>query len=89
LIYMQQEWCKQQIPRFARNDKVSNNAKRQAFVIPSARCWHEESAVALHGHDCRLVLLVRAFEIGDLVIALEVPDTCGNFIDEIMIVGHK
>ena len=38
---------------------------------------------------CRLVVLVSSLEVGDLVVALEVPDAGGNFVDQIMIVGDQ
>jgi hypothetical protein len=48
----------------------------------------EESASRLHRHNGRLIFLVGAFEIRDLVIALEVPDAGGHLVDQIVIVRH-
>ena len=43
----------------------------------------------LYGHHCRLVLLVVALEVGDLVVALEMPDAGGDFVDQIVVVRDQ
>jgi hypothetical protein len=49
----------------------------------------EESAVRLHRHGRRLVLLISALEVRDLVIAFKVPHTRGHFVDQVMVVGDE
>lgn len=46
---------------------------------------------ALHSHrnGSRLVLLVGALEVGDLVIVLEVPDAGSDFVDQIVVVRDQ
>jgi hypothetical protein len=39
--------------------------------------------------DGGLVFLVGAFEVGDFVVAFEVPDAGGDFVDEVVIVGYE
>ena len=36
-----------------------------------------------------MVFLVRSFEVGDLVVAFEVPDAGGDFVDQVMIVADQ
>src|SRR5882724_13721403 len=38
--------------------------------------------------DC-LVLLVRAFEVSDLMVAFEVPDPGGDFIDQVFVMRDE
>src|SRR5215469_17041061 len=37
----------------------------------------------------RLVLFVGALEIGELVIALKVPDSCGYFVNQVFVVRNQ
>ena len=46
------------------------------------RKWCTAAAQILD-HHCRLVLLVTAFEVCDLVIALKVPDARGDLVNQI------
>jgi len=81
LIYMQRKWCK--------GAALNSPSVR----IPTSRKGREKwgtqylSDFVLHGCYGRLIVLVSALEIGDLVIALEVPDAGGHFVDQVMIVG--
>jgi hypothetical protein len=47
-----------------------------------------EFAVRLHRDHSRLIVLVSTLEVGNLVVAFEMPDAGGDFVDEIVIVGH-
>ena len=55
------------------------------FVIPSEA---RNLGFRLHYHCC-LILLVRAFEVGEFVIAFEVPDAGCDFVDQIVIVAYQ
>ena len=48
----------------------------------------EKPWVPLH-HHCRLILLVRPFEIRNLVITLKMPNSCRDLIDQVVIVTYQ
>ena len=66
--------------RFCRHALINGTSELVPFPISFASY--------LDGHGC-LVFLVGSFEVGDLVIALEVPDAGGDFVDEIVIVADE
>jgi len=43
----------------------------------------------LHRDHGRLIILVGTLEISNLVVAFEMPDAGGDFVDQIMIVGDQ
>src|SRR5580692_8199398 len=49
-----------------------------------AKCFLDR----LYG-DSSLIFLICAFEVGDAVVALEVPDTGSDFVDQIVIVAYQ
>src|ERR1700728_1030382 len=55
------------------------------FVIPSRA---RNLGFGLHHHS-RLIFLVSPLEVGDLVVALEVPDASRDLVDQIMVVRHQ
>jgi hypothetical protein len=49
---------------------------------------HLREDASLHRNG-GLILLVRPFEVGDLMIAFKVPDARSHFIDKIVIVSYQ
>lgn len=60
-------------------------APKTASLFPNVQTSRRISLLHPHG---RLILLIRAFEIFDLVI-VKVPDARSYFVDQIMIVGDE
>src|SRR5271170_508113 len=58
---------------------------RRTWLIYMQQKWCKHR---LHDHSC-LILLVSPLEVGDLVIALEVPDASCDLVDQVVIVGDQ
>ena len=67
---------------------------RRGGKAPDPHAYHDPPGSGglsrrLDCDGCRLVVLISSLEVGDLVVALEVPDAGGDFVDQIMIVGDQ
>ena len=58
-------------------------------VERSSPVFTTQSSLNSHRNRGRLILLVRALEVGDLVIAFEVPHARGDFVDQIVVVRDQ
>src|SRR4029077_21095704 len=62
--------------------RLLHRSFRRRALIPARLPPPSTSRLRVNG----LVFLVRALEIGDLVISFEVPDAGRDFVDQVMIV---
>ena len=70
-----------------KDEDCANNRKVATDLVHGCeQCTLGSLQTNLYGHYRCLILLVRALEIRDLVIALKVPDAGGNLVDQIVIV---
>src|SRR6266851_2531427 len=76
--------------RRKRKTKVGGKLWRTWIIyMPRKWCTPSVAGARFLYHHCRLIVLVRPFEVRDLVVALKMPDSRCHLVYQIVIVGHQ
>src|SRR5258707_10974349 len=69
------------------NEVQGKNSLHHTWLL-ALSYWPEASSQKRHLCLYRLIVLIRALEIFDRVV-IEVPDSGGDFVDQVVVVGHQ